>query len=141
MYQTYLDALRNGRYDVNPLLAHLGIEPIVLEVDRVVLRLKTYEALRQGGGLVAGGVLATLADEAMAHLCLTGLAPQATTVTVEMQIRYFLPVQVGDIIEARAHVVRRGRSLVSLEADLIRVGNEPESAVAKSAATFMVRNR
>ena len=61
----------------------------------MVLRLACKPEFVQGAGAVAGGVVAALADEAMAHVVLANLAEGQKTATIEMTVRYFRPVLTG----------------------------------------------
>ena len=63
---SYLDKIRkNGRY-VNPFFCLMGIEVVNVEAGRAVLSMEVRDDMLNGVGWLQGGMLAALADEAMA---------------------------------------------------------------------------
>ncbi len=72
MPEKYLEQIRLPEQSVNPLFHHLGIKVVELAPDKATLRLFIKPELIQGAGNAAGGVLAALLDEAMAHAVLAG---------------------------------------------------------------------
>ena len=91
----------------------------------------------QGGGLIAGGIIATLADEAMAHAALANLNPGETTATIEMNIRYLKGCASGDIT-ATASLIKKGRRVFTLQAEITDANNQ---CLAQAGASFMVLDK
>jgi uncharacterized protein (TIGR00369 family) len=79
-------------------------------------------------GIVHGGVLATLLDEAMARLA--GVLWQGA-VTAEMTVRYLVPAVVGEKLIIKGEVVKESKRLVEMRASLCKEGGEE---VAKATA-------
>jgi uncharacterized protein (TIGR00369 family) len=133
----YLEALRAADQNVNPLFAFLGARLVSAGNGTAELRLPVLPELAQGAGVVAGGILATLADEAMAHAVLSRLRSDRMAVTAEMNIRYLRPARPGDGGElvARGAVVKSGRNLVTTEASVF--GAE-ERLLATAGGTFWI---
>jgi uncharacterized protein (TIGR00369 family) len=69
-----------------------------------------------------GGVVASVLDEAMGWA--TVLAAGAFTYTVELALRYRLPVPTGEPLEVRGRVVRHTRRLTFAEGELLAAGGE-----------------
>jgi uncharacterized protein (TIGR00369 family) len=137
MTQQYLKAVRQAGQTVNPLFAFLQATLECSDQGEALIRLPVSDKLRQGGGMVAGGIMATIADEAMAHAVMMALQPGETTVTAEMNIRYLRgadPRQGGQLT-ARARVVKIGRSLCVAEAE---VSDSSGRLLATAGATFCV---
>lgn len=134
MPQTYLDAVRRPGQTVNNLFAFLGIEVDAIEPDRAVLRLPFRPELTQGAGLVAGGVLATLLDEAMAHAVLGGNAPGQRTTTVDLSVSYLRAARPGADLVCEARVVKRGGRVLFVEASATSDGRE----AARATASFLL---
>jgi acyl-coenzyme A thioesterase PaaI-like protein len=69
-------------------------------------------------GVVQGGMLMTFADRSMGMTCwyANEKQPQAT---VQLDMHFIDAVQVGEFVECRAKVVRRTRSLVFMESELV----------------------
>ena len=129
----YLEQVLLPRQCVNPLLAHLGATVVRVDQEEAVLHCTATPELLQGAGVVAGGVIATLLDEAMAHAALARLG-EVRIATVEMSVRYFSPVRLGDTLAARAWMYREGSRMLALEAELLR---NADTVAAKAVATFM----
>jgi uncharacterized protein (TIGR00369 family) len=78
-----------------------------------------------------GGFLAMLLDETMAHAC---ISRALTGVTVDIQVRYLKPVEVGERIRVCGRVARVRSRIIDTEAD---VRDEAGEVVAKGSARFL----
>lgn len=137
MPHTYLQAVREPGQTVNHLFTHLDIRLAHAEQGQATLAMPLGEHLRQGGGKVAGGILATMADEAMAHAVLSSLPQGKAAVTAEMNIRYLRgadPGKKGEIT-ATASIIKHGQSLIVTEASVL---DERGRLLATAGATFYV---
>lgn len=95
---------------------YLGIEVLHRDDEGCKVALKIRPDLFNSiEGIVHGGVTATLADVAMGH----GAAPHVDgvqqCVTVESKIQYLYPAR-GELLEAQSHVLKKGKSLIIMEA-------------------------
>jgi uncharacterized protein (TIGR00369 family) len=134
MPQAYLDAVRQPGQTVNNLFAFLGIAVDTLEPDRAVLRLPFRPELTQGAGMVAGGVLATLLDETMAHAVLGGNGPGQRTTTVNLSVSYLRAARPGSDLTCEARVVKRGGRVLFVEA----TASSDNREVARATASFLL---
>lgn len=138
--KTYLEAVRRPGQRVNPLFAFLGIEVEAVAPERTVLRLPLRPEFVQGGGVVAGGVVATLLDETMAHAVMSCLEPGQATATVEMSTRFFKPAPAPGPetppLRCEAQVVRQGRRIAFAEAE---IRDDKGGIVARCSACFVIR--
>ncbi len=78
-----------------------------------------------------GGFLAMLLDETMAHSC---ISQAVNGVTVDIQVRYLKPVEVGERIRVSGRVANVKSRIIETEAD---VRNESGEVVAKGSARFL----
>ena len=77
----------------------LGIEAVVIEPRRSVVRMTIRPEMVNGFGVAHGGIAYSLADSALAFACNThGMV----TVAVENSIGYPAKVEVGDVLTATA---------------------------------------
>lgn len=93
--------------------------------------------LAQGGGVVAGGILATLADEAMAHAIMSKTMRQA--VTIEMSNRFLNscdPTIKGEIV-ATAKVIKAGHRIATAEA---QVEGPDGTLLSVASGSFYIMN-
>ncbi len=80
-------------------------------------------------GIVHGGILATLLDEAMTRLA--GIVCGAA-VTAEMTVRYLKPAKIGEKLDVRGEVVKEQRKLVELRAFIYQGGVLVAQATGKA---------
>lgn len=87
-------------------------------------------------GLVHGGFIATLADNAMGLTCGYDLGRAGKTVsamvTVNLSVDYVGRAKVGDWLQTDSRIVKRGASLAFVETRLISA----DDIVARANATF-----
>jgi uncharacterized protein (TIGR00369 family) len=81
--------------------------------QRTTVELPYQEFLCNPQGSVHGGILTTVMDISMGHLCHRYLS---TAVTIEMQVRFFRPV--NGPCRAEGRLLRPGRRIVHLESHL-----------------------
>jgi uncharacterized protein (TIGR00369 family) len=119
---------------ISPFGKHLGVEVVEVGNGHARIKLPFRAELTNPGGTLHGGVIATLADSAMAVAVGSVLGVPGRHSTVKLEIKYKAPVTAGEII-AEATVVRR-KPTVFLGEAVVRDGNN--QVVAKATATFMV---
>lgn len=137
---SYLAALCCADQNVNPLFNFLGARFVKAEDGEAVIELPVSGRLAQGAGVVAGGILATLADEAMAHAVISMLEEGQHTVTTEMNIRYLRatdPEKKG-LLTGTGRVVKRGKTIITTEA---AIHDADGRLLATSGGSFFVIER
>lgn len=93
--------------------------------------------LTQHHGYLHGGAYALLADTAGGYAAYTLLAPSDSAMTVEYKLNMLRPGQ-GELFIARASVIKPGKTLIIVKADLFsRQGNQ-EALCATSLQTIIV---
>ncbi len=116
----------------NPFIKFVGIQVPELGKGYARFVLPFKPELANSIGLMQGGVIAALADEAVAF-ALYSLVPVGETFnTVEMKINYLAPVKEGTVV-AEAQIPKRGRT-ISLGEFEVRQG---ERLVAKGLCTYI----
>ena len=137
MPKTYLAAVQAEDQKVNPLFTFLKARLACVNTGEAEIALPMGPYLMQGGGLTAGGVLATLADEAMAHAAMSTLSPGEHCVTAEMNIRYLRSsstATTGSLV-AKARVIKRGGNTAVCSADVF---DDKGRLLAIGGGTFYV---
>ncbi len=127
-------ARRRTRF--SPYYDLLGMRLLELERGESRFRLEVEVRHLNAGGVVHGGVLASLADAAMGVALATLLDPEKERpVTVEMKVNFTCAVREG-ALEARGRVVQKGRTIAVGEAEV----RDSEGRLAAAAmGTFTVR--
>jgi len=119
-----------------PVATLIGIEPVQLEEGTCVFRLQARRDKHANPmGTLHGGILCDLTDGAMGIACASTLEQGESFTTVRLDIQFFRPVTDG-LLEARARIVNRGKTMVYLECDVVLL---PEAKlVAKSTCTCTI---
>ena len=137
MQADYLSEVRRPGQTANPLFTFLGIRVISITEEEAVLELPLRPDFRQGAGVTAGGVIATLADEAMAHAVLANLQPGESTATIEMNLRFLSPIKEG-AVRAVARVIKKGRKVATVEAE---IRDDSDRILARAGASFIILDK
>jgi len=117
-----------------PFSKSLGVDIVSMGVGRTALRMPIHEGLTQHLGMVHGGVIATLADMALAFT--GGPVMGDGAVTQEFKINYLRP-GVGDALLARGEVVASGRNQAVVRADVFVIAEGTEKLCASAQGTIM----
>jgi acyl-CoA thioesterase len=116
----------------NPFIKFVGIQVPQLGKGYARFVLPFKPELANSIGLMQGGVIAALADEAVAF-ALYSLVPEGETFnTVEMKINFLGAVKEGDVI-AEAHIAKRGRTISLGEFEV----RQADRLVAKGLCTYI----
>jgi len=108
-----LDAL----VELMPFAGDLGIRLEEASSDRVVAVLPWAPRLCTAGGILHGGALMALADNAGALVAFLGLPEGATTATITSTTQMFRSVMAGQV-RAVAVPLHRGRSTVTVQTNM-----------------------
>jgi acyl-CoA thioesterase len=104
--------------DTVPFAKLLGIQLESVVAGHAVLVLPIREELKQNNAIVHGGAIASLIDSAMAFAIIPLLAEEERTTTVDLTIHYLRPLVEG-VAKASARVVRAGRRIIVVSADVL----------------------
>jgi len=127
-----LDRLRK-RLATSPALSHLSPTLEELGPDSCVIRLPYRADLTNGSGTVHGGVLATLADTAVAFALATNFDGKMGFATADLTIHFLARARTE--VRARARVLKKGRRIHVGEVEILDAGGR---AVARALASFVL---
>jgi uncharacterized protein (TIGR00369 family) len=122
-----------GRLAASPALGWLGANLEEIALDRAVVRLPYREEITNGSGTVHGGVLATLADTAIAFALSTNFDGKMGFATSDLTI-HFLRRARGDLW-ARARIVKKGERVNVGEVEVV---DAQGTEVARVLASFLL---
>jgi acyl-CoA thioesterase len=126
------EAVVRARITNNPFIASMGIQVPTLGMGYAHFVMPFQPGLANSIGLLQGGMIAALADEAVAY-ALWSLVPEGELIsTVEMKINFLAPVRQGPI-EAKACIAKRGRTISLGEVEVW----EQAQLVAKGLFTYI----
>jgi len=110
----------------------MGVEVPELGEGYARFTLEIRPDFHNSQGFLQGGVIAALADEAVAY-ALFSLVPEGEMIsTVEMKINFLAPAQQG-VLEAQALIRKRGRTLSLGEVEV----TQDTRLVAKGMCTYI----
>ncbi len=122
------------------LMDFIGGELDEMEDGRVVMSLKLDGRHMNPGGVLHGGVLTTLMDEATAHAIVTvrGLEAMAKAphATVDMNVSFLSGARPGDELQCEARTLRVGSTVAFAEAEVRRRGRD--DVIAKGRFTYAI---
>lgn len=124
-----------GKWDRVYFPQLVGIEVDDVRVDYCRMSMPFRSELEQPMGIVHGGAIATLLDVVVVPAIGSTLEPSVGYSTVDMHIQY-LNALVGETAVAEGWVVKRGRSLVFCEAEI--VGATTAKTIARASLTYFL---
>jgi uncharacterized protein (TIGR00369 family) len=118
-------------------MALIGARMTRVEPGRVEIELPVREDLGQQHGFVHGGIVGMIADSAGGYAAFTLMPADASVLTVEYKVNMLAPAE-GDVLIARGEVLKPGRSLSVVRADVWARRGDKEARVAAMQQTLMV---
>lgn len=115
-----------------PFAKLMGMRMVDIRLDEATVSIEMRDDLRQPGGLLHGGVTATLIDTAMAFAVRTRVADDVHTATIDLTIHYLRPHVDGPAI-CTAKVVRAGKRIFTVSAEMM---NSEGKLTATAISTY-----
>ena len=112
----------------------LGSRPLDAEPGHVRMEFQATEQFLNPMGVVQGGFLTAMLDEAMGPAALSALPAGQGVPTLELKVSFLRPASPGRLV-ADARVVHMGRSVVFLESSLV---TDDGTLIAKATATARI---
>lgn len=102
-----------------PSSAALGLEIVGLDADAGIIDVayNTTDTLLNKWGAIHGGMVSAMMDDVMALAAGLKVEWGQIVPTLEMKVSYIAPARPGRL-QARAAVIRRGKSVIFVEGDL-----------------------
>ena len=101
----------------------------------VVLGLRVAKPHTNQQGLVHGGLIATLADNAMAYSCRQAMGSWASWMaTISLAVDFVGPAQIGQWLTVESNLIKTGKTICFAQS-LIKADN---GVIARANATFRV---
>jgi uncharacterized protein (TIGR00369 family) len=114
----------------------IGARLADLRPGRVTVELPFRDDLCQQRGFLHGGVTTAIADSAAGYAAFSLMPEGSSPLTVELKINLLAPAA-GETFFAAAQVVRPGRTLSAVEADVFAEAKGMRKLVAKMLATLI----
>jgi len=131
------EARVRGSFARQNAMGLIGARMTRVEPGRVEIELPVREDLGQQHGFVHGGIVGMIADSAGGYAAFTLMPADASVLTVEYKVNMLSPAE-GDVLIARGEVLKPGRSLSVVRADVWARRGDRETRVAAMQQTLMV---
>jgi uncharacterized protein (TIGR00369 family) len=115
----------------------IGASMTDVEPGRCVIELPVRDDLGQQHGYVHGGVVGMIADSAGGYAAFTLMPPDASVLTVEYKINMLAPAA-GELLIATGEVLKPGKTLSIVRAEVVAVAGGKRTRVAAMQQTLMV---
>lgn len=109
-------------FEIQPFAGFIGAELMHVAPGSVDIGLPFKRELTQQAGYVHGGVLTTIADAAAGYAAMTLAAREFGVLTTELKVNFLRPAGAGRLV-AKGRVIKPGRSLTIVQADVWEAGN------------------
>ncbi len=118
------------------MMQHIGASLVRVEAGLVEIHVPYHPSLTQQHGFFHAGTIATAADSAGGYAALSLMPADASVLSVEFKINLMSPAD-GDLLIARAKVMKAGRTLTVCQVEVFIVKNEIEKLCALMQMTLM----
>ena len=132
-----MQANSGGMVHTTPLLSVLSCEIVTARAQHITLKFQPNDAHVQGNDVVAGGVIATMLDFAMAFAGLTTCDEGETGASVGLNVQFLNPVHPGPVV-ATAWLVTNGFKIAQAQAEL---RSETGTLLATAQSTLAMKRR
>jgi uncharacterized protein (TIGR00369 family) len=118
------------------VMSLIGAELTRVEPGIIEITLPYRRDLTQQHGYVHAGIVTTIADSACGYAAYTLMPPGSDVLAVEFKVNLLRPA-IGEIFTARAEVLKSGRTLTVVRADVHAATGEQRELVAIMQGTMM----
>ena len=133
---SYLEKIKREGRLANPFFCMMGIEVVSAEPGKAVLKMEVRPDMHNGVGWLQGGMLAAIADEAMALAIYPMLGPGEGIATISESTSFIRGVRSGGIV-AEGRVIRKGRRVAFTESEVCLADAE-KTVLSRTSAAFAV---
>jgi uncharacterized protein (TIGR00369 family) len=121
-----------------PAMELIGAQLTVLEPGRVEVSFPFKVELTQQDGFIHAGIIATAADSACGYAALSSMPAGSEVLSVEFKLNLLRPAA-GERFVARAQVLKPGKTLTAVRADVFALMGVQERLIAAMQATMIRR--
>jgi len=117
-----------------PFENHLKLSVAERHADGVTVHFPIVPEFLNTEGVLHGGIIATIADEAAWHAIENHFGKRTNCTTTELKVNYLRPI-LGEKAVARAYLVRAGKTLCVSRVDIMDDANQ---LAAIAIVTYML---
>ena len=135
MDKTVIDKIK-ASFARQSYMTTIGAELDHIEKGIVSIRAPKSDHILQQHGYAHAGVAFSMGDSAAGYAALTTMPPEAEVLTPEMKINLLAPAS-GDMIIAKGRVIKTGRQLIIVGADVFAITGKQEKHIAILQGTMI----
>ena len=135
----YVDEIKQS-FAKQTVMALIGGELTRVEPGDVEISLPYRNDLTEQHGYVHAGIITTIADSACGYAAYTLMPPNSDVLAVEFKVNLMRPAK-GETFLARAEVIKSGRTLAVVRADVHAITGAQRELVAIMQGTMMCLQR
>ena len=121
-----------------PAMALIGATLTVISPGLVEVAFPFRVELTQQDGFIHAGIIATAADSACGYAALSSMPAGSEVLSVEFKLNLLRPAA-GERFVARAQVLKPGKTLTAVRADVFAFTGEEHRLIAAMQATMIRR--
>ncbi|WP_127109427.1 PaaI family thioesterase [Pararhodobacter zhoushanensis] len=133
---TAIEAAARASFASQTMMQTMGAALIETGPGRCVIRAPIAPHLKQQHGAAHAGLAFTIGDSAAGYAALTLMGLESDVMTVEMKINLLSPA-IGDALEAVGEVVRAGKRLTVVRAEVFALTGENRKSIALLQGTMI----
>lgn len=118
------------------LMPFIGATLTSVRPGHVEIRLPVQEAFSQQHGIVHAGIVTTIADTAGGYAAYSLMPARKSVLSVEFKVNLLAPAR-GEVLIARADVIRAGRTLTICQVNVHALAGGSEKHCAVMQQTLM----
>jgi len=125
-------------YSKTAVNRHFGFQLISCSQDGVTVSMEVLSDYLQEEGVVQGGVVSALADNAAVHAFLPDLDKARLMTSIEFKMNFLRPALAGqEPLIARSKVIRKGRNVGVSDVEV----TQSDRLIAKGSFTYLLIDR
>lgn len=115
----------------------LGVEPASCKKGYCKVKLVVKNEHLNHGGIVHGGVIATLCDITLAGAVATVMKKEEWCVTIQLNVEFMEPAYINETIFGIGKLVRRGKTLAFVEGEIV---SSKKRKIAKAHGIWFIKS-
>jgi len=116
---------------------HLGIKLVKEKKGYCLVKLNVKPHLLNHGGIVHGGVLATLCDVVLAGAVATAMNKDEWCVTAQLNIEYLYPAFPNEELFGYSQLIKKGKTLAFVEGG---IRTKSKKLIAKAQGIWVIKS-
>ena len=130
------EAVVRDSFARQPFMDHVGARMTALEPGICEISLDHNKSLTQQHGFFHGGLVGSLIDSAAGYAAFSLYPEKSTVLTVDMKVNFLKPAK-GNLLIARAEVIRGDGKIYHLKGDAHCIDGETKTHCATGVFTMM----